>query len=71
MDIKPGPIFDTEFNMRHGTYTVNQTGSTWNTELGSNLYFEPAFFVCSKYSFEPRSIMHAEPVVLFEHKGLQ
>ena len=54
--------------MHHGTYAVNQTGSMWHTELGSNLYFEPVVqltWVGSKYCAEPGSILHAEPVVLF------
>ena len=44
--------------MHYGTYAVNQTGSTWQTELnltelGSNQYFEPVMqltWVGSKYS---------------------
>ena len=55
--------------MHHGTYAVNQTGSTWHTELCSNLYFERTW-VCLKYSFEPGSILNVKPVVLFAQKGL-
>ena len=64
MDIEP------EFNMHNGTYAVNQTGSMWHTELGSNLYFEPVVqltWVGSKYivlNIEHGSILHVEPVVL-------
>ena len=54
--------------MHHGTYAVNQTGSTGHNELGSNPYFEPVLqltWVNSKYSVEPVSILHVESVVLF------
>ena len=60
MDIEPGPIFDLELSSQ--------------TELGSDLYFEPVVqltWVGSNYSFEPGSIMHVEPVVLFAQKDLQ
>ena len=55
--------------MHHGTYAVNQTGLTWQTELVSNLYFEPVVqltWIGSKYSIEPGSILYVEPVVLLE-----
>ena len=54
--------------MHHGTYAVNQTGSTWYTELGSNTYFEPVLqltWVNSKYNVEPGSIINIESAVLF------
>ena len=54
--------------MHHGTYAVNETGSTWHTELGSNPYFEPVLqltWIGSKYSIEPCSILYVEPIVLF------
>ena len=54
--------------MHYGTYAVNQTGSMWQTDLGSDLYFEPVVqltWVGSKYSVKPSSILHVEPVVLF------
>ena len=54
--------------MHHRTYAVNHTGSTGQTELGSDLFFEPVVqlnWVCSKYSVEPGSILHVESVVLF------
>ena len=54
--------------MHHGNYALNQKGSTWHTELGYNLYFEPVVqltWVGLKYSVEPGSILHVEPVVLF------
>ena len=53
--------------MHHGTYAVNHTGSTGQTELGSDLYFEPVVqhtWVGSKYSVEPGSILHVELVCL-------
>ena len=49
--------------MHDGTYAVSQTGSTWHTELGSDLYFEPGVqltWVGSKYSVEPGSILHVD-----------
>ena len=54
--------------MHHGTYAVNQTGLTWETDLVSYLYFEPVVqltSIGSKYSIEPGSILYVEPVVLF------
>ena len=60
--------------MHHGTYAVNQTGSTWHTELGSNPYFEPVLqltWVSSNYIVESGSILHVESVVLFAYKGIQ
>ena len=54
--------------MHQETYAANQTGSTWHTELGYNLYFEPVVqltWVGSKYIAGPDSILHVEPVVLF------
>ena len=54
--------------MHHGTYAVNHTGSTEQNEIGSDLYFEPVVqltWVGSKFSVEPGSTMHVEPVVLF------
>ena len=54
--------------MHHGTYAVNHTGSTGQTELGSGLYSEPVVqltWVGSMFSVEPGSIIHVEPVVLF------
>ena len=54
--------------MYYGTYAVKLTGSTWDTQLGSNLYFEPVMqltWAGSKYSAEPGSLLHIEPVVLF------
>ena len=54
--------------MHHGIYAVNHTGSTEQTELGSDLYFEPVVqltWIGSKYSVETGSIRHVEPVVLF------
>ena len=56
--------------MHHGTYAVNQTGSTWHTDLGSNLYFEPVVQLSwegSKYSVEPGSILYVEPCVLLAY----
>ena len=61
----------TEFNMHHGTYAVNHTDLTGQTELGSGLYFEPVVqltWVGSKCSVEPGSIMHIEPVVLSAYR---
>ena len=49
-------------------YAVNPTSLTWQTELVSNLYFEPVVqrtWIVSKYSVEPGSIMLVESVVLF------
>ena len=49
MDIEPGPIFDLELSSQ--------------TELGSDLYFEPVVqltWVGSKYSVEPGSICLAQ-----------
>ena len=53
--------------MHYGTDAVNQTGSMWHTELGSNLYFEPVVqltWVGLKYSVGPGSILHSEPVAM-------
>ena len=59
--------------MYHGTYAVNHTGPTGQTELGSNLYFEPVVqvtWVSPKYSVECGTILQVEPVVLIAYKGL-
>ena len=69
MDIEPGPIFDLELSSICSMETMQ-----WNTELGSNLYFEPGVqltCVGSKYSVEPGSILHVEPVVLCAMTALQ
>ena len=38
--------------MHHGTYAVNQTGSTWHTYT-----LNQSTWVCLKYSLEPGSIL--------------
>ena len=65
MDIEPDPIFDMEMSSICIMEPM-QTGSMWQTDLGSDLYFEPVVqltWVGSKYSAEPDSILHV--VVLF------
>ena len=60
--------------MHHGNYALNQTGSTWHTELGSKPFFKPVVqltWVGSTYSVEPGSILHVEPVVCLEGPCVQ
>ena len=54
--------------MQHGTHVATRIGSTWQTELGPDLYFEPVLqltWLGSKYSIEPGLILHVESVVYF------
>ena len=54
--------------MEMSSIYINQTGLTWQIGLVSNLYFESVVqlaWVGLKYSVEPVSILHVEPVVLF------